>query len=81
LGGAHGQTFVGCHFPADTTYAAAIMAEARKIGEHLARTGAIGRLGVDFVVARRDDRWQPYAVEINLREGGTPRTRGERSGC
>jgi hypothetical protein len=71
LGGPGGQTFVGCHFPADPAYAATIMAEARKVGDHLGRAGAIGRLGVDFVVARRDRGWQPYAVEINLREGGT----------
>jgi hypothetical protein len=71
LGGAGGQTFVGCHFPADTAYAPAIMAEARKVGQHFARAGAVGRLGVDFVVAGRDDGWEPYAVEINLREGGT----------
>jgi hypothetical protein len=71
LGGTGGQTFVGCHFPAEPVYAVAIMAEAGKVGDHLARAGAIGRLGVDFVVARGDDGWQPYAVEINLREGGT----------
>jgi hypothetical protein len=34
--------------------------------------GVIGRLAVDFVVARRDDgRWEPFAIEINLRKGGT----------
>ena len=30
-----------------------------------------GRLGIDFVVARRNGTWAPYAIEMNLREGGT----------
>jgi hypothetical protein len=32
----------------------------------------IGRCALDFVVARDErDRWQPYAIELNLRKGGT----------
>ena len=71
LGGDLGQTFVASRFPADPAYAAAIVGEARKVGQHLAAAGVVGRFGVDFVVARQGDGWQPYAVEINLREGGT----------
>jgi hypothetical protein len=71
LGGELGQTFVACRFPADPAYAGACAAEARKVGEYLAARGVVGRLGVDFVVAHRAGGWAPYAVEINLREGGT----------
>ena len=34
--------------------------------------GARGRAGIDFVVARDDDgAWHAYAIEVNLRSGGT----------
>jgi hypothetical protein len=72
LGGAAGQTFVGCTFPADAAYAPAIAREAEKVRARLIREGAVGRFGVDFVVARDGEgEWRPYAVEINMREGGT----------
>jgi hypothetical protein len=71
LGGPHGQTYFGCHFPADPDYAALIAAEGLKVGRRLAREGVIGRAGVDFVVVRRNGQWDPYALEINLRCGGT----------
>ena len=32
----------------------------------------LGRFAVDFVVVRdRQDSWTPYAIELNLRKGGT----------
>ena len=72
LGGPGGQSYLGCRFPADHEYAAPIMREAKKIGQRLLREGVLGRFAVDFVVARRGDgSWEPYAIEINLRKGGT----------
>ena len=71
LGGPHGQTYFGCRFPADPEYAPAIAAEALKVGRRLAREGVIGRCAVDFVAVRRGGRWAVYAIEINLRCGGT----------
>jgi hypothetical protein len=72
LGGPTGQSFLGASFPADRAYAWLIMREARKIGRRLAREGVIGRFAVDFVVVERQDgTWEPYAIEINLRKGGT----------
>jgi hypothetical protein len=71
LGGELGQTFVACCFPAARAYAAAIVREALKAADYLAAQGLTGRFGVDFVMARRAGGWRPYAVEINLREGGT----------
>jgi hypothetical protein len=42
------------------------------VGHRLAELGVLGRFAVDFVVAQDDaGRWQTYAVEINLRKGGT----------
>jgi PGM1 C-terminal domain len=72
LGGPSGQTYLGCRFPASPSYASAISALAGCIGERLAEAGVIGRCAIDFVVALDDyDRWQPFAIEVNLRKGGT----------
>lgn len=71
LGGLHGHTYFGCHFPADSEYAERIAAESLKIGRRLAREGVIGRAAVDFAAVRHGDGWRPYALEINLRCGGT----------
>jgi hypothetical protein len=72
LGGPSGQSFLGCKFPADPAYAAAISREAAKVGRRLAREGVIGRFALDFVVVRdAGGEWHPYAIEINLRKGGT----------
>jgi hypothetical protein len=71
LGGASGQTFLGSVFPASDEYARQIALEALKIGEALAGRGVIGRFAVDFLTARTDGGWKPYAIELNLRKGGT----------
>jgi hypothetical protein len=72
LGGPTGQLYLGCRFPADPAYAALIGREARKLGARLAREGVLGRFAVDFVVVRAADGvWTPYAIEVNLRKGGT----------
>ena len=72
LGGPSGQSYLGCRFPADFAYARAISEAARTIGARLAREGVLGRFAVDFVVTRDGaGRWSPYAIELNLRRGGT----------
>jgi len=71
LGGPSGQRYLGCVFPADTGYAALITREAAKVGRRLAKEGVIGRFALDFVVVRSNGKWEPYAIEINLRKGGT----------
>jgi hypothetical protein len=71
LGGPSGQSYLGCVFPADTGYAALITREAAKVGRRLAKEGVIGRFALDFVVVRSNEKWEPYAIEINLRKGGT----------
>jgi pheganomycin biosynthesis PGM1-like protein/ATP-grasp domain-containing protein len=71
LGGPSGQSYLGCVFPADTGYASLITQEAAKVGRRLAKEGVIGRFALDFVVVRSNGKWDPYAIEINLRKGGT----------
>jgi hypothetical protein len=72
LGGASGQSYLGCVFPADPRYSRLISDPARRIGERLAAAGALGRYAIDFVVVRDGTGgWTAYAIELNLRRGGT----------
>ena len=72
LGGPSGQSYLGCRFPADFSYAQAISTDARMIGLRLAKEGVIGRFALDFVVVRdAGGAWSAYAIELNLRKGGT----------
>jgi hypothetical protein len=72
LGGQNGQVFVGCRFPSDIAYAGQLARYGSAIGRALIRRGALGRVSVDFAAIRdRTDRWSLYALEMNLRKGGT----------
>ncbi len=72
LGGPSGQAYLGCKFPADRDYAGLIGREAMKVGRRLAREGVLGRFAIDFVTVRAaGEAWRAYAIEINLRKGGT----------
>jgi hypothetical protein len=72
LGGPGGQTYLGCRFPASVEYGPAIMREAAKVGQRLMQEGVLGRFAVDFVAVRNGrGEWEIYAIEINLRKGGT----------
>lgn len=71
LGGPSGQVFLGSTFPADARYRASLQAAGARIGETLRGYGVLGRFSVDFVTVRDGDDWTHYAIEINLRKGGT----------
>ncbi|MCA9668734.1 MAG: hypothetical protein KC503_24240 [Myxococcales bacterium] len=79
LGGAERQKYEGCVFPASERYAIDIAREAAKASEELVRLGVLGRYAIDFVCARDagetrgagDAPWRSYAIELNLRKGGT----------
>ncbi|MDX1439514.1 MAG: peptide ligase PGM1-related protein, partial [Rubricoccaceae bacterium] len=71
LGGSTGQVFKGCSFPADSVYRDEIQSAGYRVGQVLAEKGVIGRFGVDFVSVRNGMSWKSYAIEINLRKGGT----------
>jgi hypothetical protein len=72
LGGANGQVFLGCRFPADPAYAAQIGEYAEAVGRSLTARGAVGRASIDFVAVRdHGGPWQAFALEVNLRKGGT----------
>ncbi len=71
LGGPSGQTYMGARFPANQEYRPMITRDAEKIGKRFAKEGVIGRFALDFIVVRSRWRWEQYAIEVNLRKGGT----------
>ncbi len=72
LGGATGQVYLGCRFPADDEYRGMLQEEADRIGRVLSSKDVIGRYGIDFLVTREPGgNWHSYAIEINLRMCGT----------
>jgi hypothetical protein len=71
LGGASGQVYLGCTFPAESSCCAGLHDAARLVTAALASDGVVGRFSIDFVSTRLHDQWTHHAIEINLRKGGT----------
>ncbi len=71
LGGEGDQVYLGASFPASIEYSKAISAIAKLIAETLHTNGVLGRFGIDFISVKEHDGWAHYAIEINLRKGGT----------
>ncbi|MCA1481760.1 carboxylate-amine ligase, partial [Bradyrhizobium sp. NBAIM08] len=71
LGGKDGQVFLGAYFPAQPGYAATIGDIGNKVARALQKRGVLGRFAVDFISVKQNDQWLHYAIEINLRKGGT----------
>ena len=72
LGGPHGQTYVGCRFPAADEYRREVQEAALRIGAVLAAKGVVSRFSIDFLAfpgGAGGRRLQ--ALEINLRMGAT----------
>ncbi|MEZ4457482.1 MAG: peptide ligase PGM1-related protein [Gemmatimonadales bacterium] len=73
LGGADGQIFLGCRFPADERYRLAVQDAGQRVGDVLARRGVVSRFSVDFLAwpGAAGEPWNLAGIEINLRMGGT----------
>ncbi len=71
LGGPTGQSYLGARFPADDAYASTIAREGQTIAERLTAEGVLGRFAIDFLSVKTNEGWRSYAIEINLRKGGT----------
>jgi len=71
VGGNLGHVFLGAHFPANKEYAVEIGALGKRIAEKLRSYGVIGRFSIDFISIKVNDKWKHFAIEINLRKGGT----------
>lgn len=74
LGGPGGHIFLGCAFPALAAYRTELQEAGRRVAEALRDRAALGRLGVDFIAVQQNGGWRLYAIEINLRKGGTTHT-------
>ena len=72
LGGASGQSYLGCVFPADPAYSRLIGEPAMAIEERLAAEGVLGRFAVDFVVVRdAAGEWTAHAIESTCARAAT----------
>ncbi len=71
LGGDSGQIFLGAYFPADKAYRAEVGTMGKAISTVLKEKGVLGRFGIDFISVWENNAWTHYAIEINLRKGGT----------
>lgn len=71
LGGQNGQIFLGCRFPARAEYRLELQDQAMRAARVLADKGVLGRFGIDFISVKEPQGWKHYAIEINLRKGGT----------
>ncbi|MEP7230227.1 MAG: peptide ligase PGM1-related protein [Ginsengibacter sp.] len=71
LGGEDGQEFIGASFPANSEYNISLAEEGYKIASALAKKGGLGRFAIDFISVKQNNVWVHYAIEINLRKGGT----------
>jgi hypothetical protein len=72
LGGPSGQVFLGCTFPARDAYRKEIQEAGYRVAQVLAAKGVVGRFATDFVsVGQPDGSWKHFAIEVNLRKGGT----------
>ncbi|GAB2821501.1 peptide ligase PGM1-related protein [Ferruginibacter profundus] len=71
LSGEDEQVFVGAHFPADECYRTAVGRLGKLIAGGLKKDGVLGRFSIDFISVKENEVWKHYAIEINLRKGGT----------
>ncbi len=71
LGGESGQVFLGATFPANNEYSTDISSIAKLIADEMRQQGVLGRFGIDFISVKQTNGWKHYAIEINLRKGGT----------
>lgn len=71
IGGEIGHVFLGAHFPASREYAISMGEIGKRIAEKLKSYGVLGRFSVDFISVKENNEWKHFAIEINLRKGGT----------
>lgn len=79
MGGSDGQVFLGCRFPAAPPFCRPLSEGGLKIGNQLTKHGLCERVSIDYMAVPRDpmrrvsseNPWDLYAIEINLRKGGT----------
>jgi len=71
LSGEDNQVFIGASFPASAAYSVEVVTMATHVAKGMAVLGALGRFSIDFLSVFKNNEWTHYAIEINLRKGGT----------
>ena len=71
LGGESGQVYEGATFPANEEYAGELANISYTLAANMRDKGVVGRFGIDYMSVKTEDGWKHYAIEINLRKGGT----------
>jgi hypothetical protein len=71
LGGEFGQIYAGATFPAHEEYRTQIGHLGYDAARVMESMGILGRFGIDFISVKENGQWKHYAIEINLRKGGT----------
>ena len=71
LGGDTGQVFIGAKFPAAQDYASELGRMGMKVAQAFRQKGVLGRFAIDFISVKENNGWTHYALEVNLRKGGT----------
>ena len=73
LGGPSGQSYLGCRFPADFDYAPGDQrrSERSSVPGSPARASSAASPSTSCRCATPAERWTSYAIELNLRKGGT----------
>ena len=72
LGGEDNQVFLGAYFPAPGYVGIPISYGITELCFKLRDQGVIGRFSVDYISVKNEEgEWKNYAIEINLRKGGT----------
>lgn len=71
LSGEDGQVYNGAYFPADAAYRNEITRLGKIIATELKNEGVLGRFSIDFISVKENYCWKHYAIEINIRKGGT----------
>jgi len=74
MGGLDNQVYLGCMFPSQESYRKRIQDMGICIGTELAQRGVRDHFSVDFVAVKTEKDFDLYALEINLRKGGTTHT-------
>ena len=71
LGGESGQVYEGATFPANPEYGKELSEITYALATNMRDKGVLGRFGIDYMSSKTKEGWQHYAIEINLRKGGT----------
>lgn len=79
MGGEDKQIFMGCKFPAPLEFHKDIHEGGLKVGQALADLGLVERVSIDYMAVptiphlpvSKENPWKMYAIEINMRKGGT----------